>query len=83
MKKYLITFFVGLIEQLLFTLYLLAVGKYLIMASTLLMFLYFSIYLLLMNYCIKDKKNSILLLLIYAFSAAVGNYIAMALHIIK
>jgi len=82
-NKYAVVFFAGLLEQMLFTLYLLAVSRYLIMASTALMFIYFSIYLILMNYCMKDKTQSIPMLLVYAFSAAVGNWIAMALHLIK
>jgi hypothetical protein len=83
LKKYLVVFFAGLFEQLLFTLYLLSVNQYLILVSSILMFIYFSIYLMLMNYCIKDKTQSIPMLFTYALSAAIGNWIAMEAHIIK
>lgn len=83
LKKYLIVFFAGLSEQCLFTLYLLSVNRYYIFWSSILMFVYFSVYLLLMNYCIKDKAQSIPMLFTYALSAAIGNWITMSLHIIK
>ncbi|MBU0581468.1 MAG: hypothetical protein KKA19_09865 [Candidatus Margulisbacteria bacterium] len=82
-NKYLLIFLVGLIEQFGYTLYLIAVGKYLMLASSVLMFMYFFVYLLIINYAIKDNKNTISLLLVYAFAAGVGNYIAMALRLIK
>lgn len=82
MKKYLLIFTSGLIEQLLFTLYLLAVSKYMIEVSTILMFVYFLIYLLIVKFCLDDK-NSIKMLVTYALSASLGNYIAMGMHIIK
>ena len=81
--KALTIFVAGLIEQVLYTLYLLAVNKYMIETSTILMVTYMTIYLVIINYAIKDKKNSLVLLLIYALSSGVGNYIAMSLHIIK
>lgn len=86
MKKYNKAFAIfgaGLIEQVLYTLYLLAVSRYMILPSTILMVVYMTIYLLIINYAIKDEKNSFALLVIYALSSGVGNYIAMALHIIK
>lgn len=73
----------GLIEQFGYTLYLLAVGKYMILLSTILMFIYFFVYLLILNYAVKDKENTIGLLFMYALAGAVGNYIAMVLHLIK
>lgn len=82
-KKSLTIFGAGLIEQVLYTLYLLAVNKYMILPSTILMFAYMVIYLLIINYAIKDEKNSLPLLIVYALSSGVGNYIAMILHIIK
>ena len=82
-KKALMIFGAGLIEQTLYTLYLLAVGRYMIEASSILMFSYMIIYLLIINYAIKDEKNSLSLLLIYALSSGIGNYLAMSLHIIK
>lgn len=82
-KKYLMIFGAGLIEQFGYTLYLLAVGKYLILISSVLMFVYFFVFLFIMNYAIKDKENTIGLLLTYAMAAGIGNYIAMILHLIK
>ena len=83
LNKIFIIFGSGLIEQILYTLYLLAVNKYMILPSTILMFLYMTIYLLIINYAIKDEKNSLSLLIVYALSSGVGNYIAMILRIIK
>jgi len=83
LTKAAIIFGAGLCEQVLYTLYLLAVGRYMIMPSTVLMVVYMTIYLLIINYAIKDKKDSFPLLIVYAISSGVGNYIAMALHIIK
>ncbi len=82
-KKALIIFSAGLIEQIMYTLYLLSVSRYLIGISTILMSSYMIIYLLIINYAIKDEKNSLPLLLTYAISSGIGNYIAMILHIIK
>lgn len=82
-QKYLLVFIIGLLEQFAYTLYLIAIGKYLIVVSSILMLLYFFVYLLIVNYIIKEKDNCIGLLLTYAISAAIGNYIAMVLHIIK
>jgi hypothetical protein len=83
MNKYVIVFLAGLAEQLLFTLYLLSVSRYMIEISTILMFVYFFTYLLLMKYCFNDDKNSFWMLFTYAISASVGNYIALILGIIK
>jgi hypothetical protein len=82
-NKILAIFGAGLVEQMLYTLYLLAVGRYMIIPSTLLMFTYMVIYLLIINYAIKDEKNTIPLLIVYALSSGVGNYLAMSLKIIK
>lgn len=82
-NKALAIFGAGLVEQILYTLYLLAVNRYMILPSTVLMFTYMVIYLVIINYAIKDEKNSLPLLIVYAASSGVGNYIAMSLHIIK
>jgi Ca2+/Na+ antiporter len=81
-KKYIIIFFAGLMEQFLYTLYLISVNKYLINLSSILMFVYFFAYLLIVNYAMKDK-NSLKLLFTYALSTAIGNWVAMTLKIIK
>lgn len=82
-KKTLIIFFVGLLEQFGYTFYLLAVNKYLILVSSILMFSYMAVYLSIINKIAKDEKDSIKLLLIYAGACGIGNYIAMSLRIIK
>jgi len=81
-KKVLIVFLAGLFEQFGFTLYLLAVNKHLILVSSVLMFVYFITYLWIIDYAIKDNKT-FPLLLTYALAAAVGNYTAMVLNLIK
>jgi hypothetical protein len=83
LTKALSIFGAGLVEQVLYTLYLLAVSRYMIIPSTILMVTYMVIYLVIINYAIKDEKNSLPLLIVYALSSGVGNYIAMSLHIIK
>ncbi len=82
-KKIIIIFFIGLIEQLLYTFYLLSLNRYLIEISSILMFLYILVYLGIINKIIKDKKDSLLMMLSYAVSCGAGNYLAMILHIIK
>jgi len=82
-KKIAIIFFAGLIEQFGYTLYLLAVNRYMIIASSILMFSYMTIYLLIINKIAKDEKDSIKLLLFYALSSGIGNWIAMSMHLIK
>lgn len=82
-KKIFIIFSVGLIEQLLYTFYLLSLNKYLIEMSSILMFSYILIYLGIINRIAKDKKDSFFMMLSYAISCGVGNYLAMILHVIK
>ena len=79
--KILSIFFAGLIEQFGFTLYIIAVDRYLILVSSVLMFIYFYIYLLLMKYCVKDDKNTAMLA--YALAGAIGNALAMMMHLVK
>ena len=78
-----IIFGAGLIEQLGYTLYLLAINRYMILTSSILMFAYMVVYLLIINYAIKEGKNSLPLLIVYAVSSGIGNWVAMALKIIK
>lgn len=81
--KGILIFLAGTFEQMLYTLYLLAVGQYMIGASTILMFVYMSIYLMIINFAMKDTKNSILMLVTYAAASGLGNWIAMSLKLIK
>ena len=82
MKKILTIFLAGLFEQFGFTLYLLSVTHSLILVSSMLMFVYFLTYLLIVNYAVKDS-NSVVLMVTYAAAASVGNWAAMTLHLIK
>jgi hypothetical protein len=81
--KFLLMFAAGLIEQSLYTLYLLAVNKYLVEVSSILMFSYMVIYLWLVDKIAKDKQDSIKLILCYASACMMGNWIIMALKVIK
>jgi hypothetical protein len=83
MKKLLIIFVLGLLEQFGYTLYLLAVSRYLILVSSLLMFSYLFVYLSLINKIAKDSKDSIKLIIVYSLASALGNFCAMSLKIIK
>lgn len=76
MFKIVSIFILGFLEQLLFTSYLLSVDKRQKFMSSFLMFVYFLIYLIIIDWAIKDA-NTLLLLIVYAFSAAVGNYVRM------
>jgi len=75
-------FIIGLIEQLLYTLYIISVGKFLIIISSILMFSYMVLYLLIISKVVKEK-NGIILLLTYALACGLGNWIAMSLNLIK
>lgn len=81
-QKIIVVFLAGMLEQFGYTLYLLAVGKYMILISSVLMFVYFLTYLWIINYAIRDTRP-VVLLFTYAFSASIGNYIAMSLHLVK
>jgi uncharacterized protein YebE (UPF0316 family) len=81
-KKIIILFIIGLLEQLLYTLYIIAIGKYLIFISSILMFSYMVLYLLIISKVVKEKEG-LILLLDYALACGVGNYMAMSMHLIK
>lgn len=76
MTKIILIFILGFLEQLLFTSYLISVDKRQKLISSMLMFVYFLIYLLIIDWAIKDA-NTLLLLVVYALSAAIGNYTRM------
>lgn len=82
LKNAIIVFIVGLVEQLLYTMYIIAVGKYLTIISSILMFSYMVLYLLIINKVVKEK-DGIILLLTYASACGIGNLLAMGLHLIK
>jgi len=76
MLKILLVFIVGFIEQLLYTSYLLSVTKKQVTTSTILMVVYMSIYLFIISYAIKDG-DTVPLLVAYALSCGVGNWVIM------
>ena len=76
MLKILIVFLVGFIEQLLYTAYILSVTKKKVISSSILMFSYMTIYLFLIAYALKDAET-VPMLLAYALSCGVGNYVIM------
>jgi hypothetical protein len=78
-----ILFVVGFLEQGLYTLYLLTVNKYMIIASSILMFSYMFIYLLIIDKIAKDKKDSIKLIITYSLACCLGNFVAMSLNLVK
>lgn len=74
MIKALIIFIAGIIETFLYAGYIIAVTKKQVLASSILMFVYMTIYLGIIYYIVKDI-NSITLVLVYALSCAIGNFI--------
>lgn len=76
MIKLLIIFFVGLLEQILYTGYLLAVDRRKLYLSSILMFVYMTLYLFIVAYAMKDSET-ILILLSYATACGIGNYIVI------
>jgi len=82
MLKFFIIFGLGLLEQAGYTLYLLSVVKKQAYLSSILMFVYFSFYLFIIAYALKDT-DSIGLLLTYAFATAIGNFVVMKYEVRK
>ncbi len=76
MIKILLVFIIGFLEQLLYTSYLLSVTKKQVIPSTILMVVYMSIYLFIISYAIKDGDTTPLLVA-YALSCGVGNWVIM------
>ena len=66
----------GFIETLIYTAYLISIEHRKIALSTTLMFFYMLAYLLIVSYAIKDT-NSIVLLIVYSISCALGNLVVM------
>jgi len=76
MLKLIIIFVAGVIETYLFTGWSLSANKGQKYLSSLLMFVYMTFYLLILDTAFKDT-NSKLLILDYALSCGVGNYLRM------
>jgi uncharacterized protein YebE (UPF0316 family) len=82
MIKILIIFILGLIEQIGYTFYLLAVDKRQVKLSSIVMFFYMLFYLGIIAYAIKDS-NTLSLLITYALACSLGNYIVMKFEVRK
>jgi len=80
--KFVIVFILGLLEQIGYTFYLLAVDKRQVVASSIIMFVYFSFYLFIIMFALNDV-HTVGLLLTYALSAAIGNYVVMRYEVGK
>ena len=80
--KFTIVFILGLLEQVGYTFYLLAVDKRQVIASSIMMFVYFSFYLFIIAFALKDV-HTVGLLLTYALSAALGNWVVMRYEVGK
>lgn len=76
MLKVLLVFTVGLIEQLLYTKYLIAVDKRQTIMSTIYMIVYMSLYLFIVAFALKDA-NTIPLLVAYALACGLGNFMIL------
>lgn len=82
MIKILVVFILGLIEQMGYTIYLLAVDKRQAKKSSIVMFIYMLFYLGILAYAIKDS-NTWILIITYASACSIGNYIIMKREIRK
>jgi hypothetical protein len=80
--KLLVIFSVGVLENFLYTWYLLEVGRKKVLSSSLLNFIYMLIYLGIVAWAIKGE-DTILVLVIYAASCSVGNYLQLTWDGIK
>jgi uncharacterized protein YebE (UPF0316 family) len=76
MIKLITVFVLGIIETYLYTWYLILVEKRNINASSLVMFIYMLFYLGIIAWAIKDS-NTIIMLITYAGSCGIGNYIKL------
>ena len=74
MIKIILVFVFGVLESLLYTAYLIAVGKRNLYLSDVLSFIYMVVYLGVIAYAIKDT-NTIILIITYALSSSLGNHI--------
>lgn len=76
MYKILLVFILGTIETFLYTAWCISANKKEIYKSSILMFIYMTIYLGIISFAIKDT-NTILLILTYAVSCGLGNYLEL------
>ena len=76
MIKIIGVFIIGFVEQCLYTMYLISVTKRQVILSSILMFVYMSLYLFIVAYALKDS-NTIILLISYSIACCFGNFITM------
>ena len=76
MIKIFLIFILGIIETYLYTWYLISVDKRQTIISSFLMFIYMAFYLGIIAWAIKDS-NTIVMLLTYAISCGIGNYMKL------
>lgn len=74
MNKFLLVFIIGIIETFLYAGYLISVELRQKFLSSVLMFIYMSIYLSIIAFAIKDV-DSVSMIIVYAFSCGIGNYL--------
>jgi tryptophan-rich sensory protein len=79
LKKVLMIFGIGLMEQCLYTAYLISVTKRQTVISSVLMLIYMSLYLFIVAFALKDT-NAVILLITYALACGLGNYITMRIE---
>ena len=75
--KFVTVFLIGLLEQILYTSYLISVDKRQLYLSTFLMFVYMCLYLGIVAYSINQQNW--LILAVYALSCGIGNYFTILL----
>lgn len=82
LTKLLLVFSIGVLENFLYTWYLLEVGRKKVIKSSILDILYMLIYLGIVSWAIKDT-NTLPLLCTYALSCGAGNYLQMKWDLAK
>jgi uncharacterized protein YebE (UPF0316 family) len=76
LTKYIIILIVGAIETYFSTNWALFAVERKAILSSLMMFIYLTIYLLVISWAVKDN-DTIAVMIVYAFSGAIGNYISI------
>jgi hypothetical protein len=82
LKYYIALFGAGLLEQFGYTLYLIAVNKYMEIVSSILMFSYMVVYLWIVRKTSTEKEGW-KLIIVYSLACGIGNFIAMSMKLIK
>ncbi len=77
MLKFVLIFVFGVIETFIYTWYLIAVNKGKPLSSSITLTIYMTAYLLILNTALKDNVNGVALIIVYALSNGIGNYLKM------